>query len=415
MHIDTKVARFDAAPGDPYRPTSTPIYQTATFEQESATAFGEYDYTRSGNPTRAVLEARLAELEFGRHGFAFTSGMCALSTLLRVAFALHATDERRASLIVGSDIYGGTTRLIERLVAPLGVHVKSIDTTDLAAVAEALDASRGVPTWVLLETPSNPLLRISDLSAIARLTRAAGARFAVDNTALSPYLQNPLELGADVVVHSGTKHLGGHGDVTAGALVTRDEQLAESIGFLQNAEGTALAPFDSWLLLRGMKTLAVRVAQETRNAIEVASFLESAPGICRVHYPGLESNAGFGVQQRQARGPGQLVSFETGNDELSRLLCEETQLFRIAVSFGSTGSTISMPCHMSHASVPDSAIEEGRALALPSDLVRLSVGLEDASDLIGDLQRVLGLTRKQRRDNSGVAWTEEHGGVGSKP
>ncbi|MBL4771652.1 MAG: PLP-dependent transferase [Planctomycetes bacterium] len=389
MHIDTRFARFDAAPGDPCRPTSTPIYQTATFEQESALEFGRFDYTRSGNPTRTVLEDKLAELEGGRFGFALASGMAALSTLLRAAFSLDVTPTSRGSLIVGSDLYGGTTRLIERLVAPLGVTVSSVDTTDLQAVREALANPSSGPTWILLESPSNPLLRVSDIPAIAELAHASGARLAVDNTALSPYLQNPLALGADVVAHSGTKHLGGHGDVTAGALVTRDEGLAEAIGFLQNAEGTALAPFDSWLLLRGIKTLAVRVAQENRNALEVAKFLERHPAVSKVHYPGLPSHAGHDLLKKQARGTGGLLSFETKDPAFSRAICESTKLFTIAVSFGSTNSTISLPCKMSHASVPDQAIKQGRIAPLPADLVRLSIGLENPGDLIEDLKQAL--------------------------
>ncbi|MFT7485267.1 MAG: cystathionine beta-lyase [Candidatus Paceibacteria bacterium] len=387
MHIDTRLARFDVAPGDGNRPTSTPIYQTATFTQESALVFGEFDYSRSGNPTRRVLEEQLASLERGRLGFAFGSGMAAISNLLRAAF-LHGGGQR-AHLIVSADVYGGTSRLIERLLAPAGVRVQVVDTRNLPLLASILERSGPGPALVLMETPSNPLLQVSDIAAIASLTHQAGARLAVDNTALSPYWQNPLELGADVVIHSATKHLGGHGDVTAGATVTSDPELAEAIGFLQNAEGTALAPFESWLLLRGIKTLAVRVAQESRNALVLAEFLEEHPLVKRVHYPGLAAHPGHDLQAAQARGFGQLLSFETGDLELSRRLCEETQLFSIAVSFGSTCTTISMPSHMSHASVPDEAFASGRVAHLPSDLVRVSVGLEDPRDLVEDLEHVL--------------------------
>ncbi len=389
MHIDTRIARLASAPGEPHGSTSTPIYQTATFAQESPLEFGDFDYSRSGNPTRQVLEDKLADLEGGSFGFAFSSGMAALSNLLRAAFADGTRYAGRGSLIVGSDLYGGTTRLIERLVAPMGVRVQSVDTTDLSAVDGALASATGGPTWILLESPSNPLLRISDIPAIAQLARGHGARLAVDNTALSPYLQNPLALGADVVVHSATKHLGGHGDVTAGALVTDDESLAESIGFLQNAEGTALGPFDSWLLLRGIKTLGVRVSQEMRNAQRVAQFLQSHPAVLTVHYPGLASHPGHDLLQTQARGAGSLLSFETQSPRLSKHICQSTDLFTIAVSFGSTSSTIGMPCHMSHASVPDQAIRSGRVAPLPRDLVRLSIGLEDPEDLIADLGRAL--------------------------
>jgi cystathionine beta-lyase len=399
MYIDTRVASFTAAPGDPYRPTSTPIYQTATFEQESALAFGEYDYSRSGNPTRTVLEQHLASLEGGSIGMAFSSGVGALSALLRSTFTPDAKGAggshgaQAGHLIIGDDLYGGTTRLIERLVTPLGVHVQSVDTTDLEAIERALDrcarSAHSGPCLVLLETPSNPLLRISDIRALSRLAHTAGAKLAVDNTALSPYLQNPLELGADIVVHSATKHLGGHGDVTAGALITNDEAMGEAIGFLRNAEGSGLAPFDSWLLLRGMKTLGVRVAQESRSALEIARFLEQSLGEGAVHYPGLHSAKGHELQRSQARGFGQLISFRTGDAKVSQGICEVAQLFAIAVSFGSTNSTISMPYSMSHASVSDEAVAAGRATPPPADLVRLSIGLEDPRDLIADLGAAL--------------------------
>ena len=393
MHIDTRVARFDAAPGDPYRPTSTPIYQTATFGQDSASEFGEYDYSRSGNPTRTVLEAKLADLEGGTIGFALASGMAALSVLLRSVLAPSAdTDSHAGWLLVGADLYGGTTRLIEKLVAPLGVCVRSVDTTDLAATSAALDELQGRRGrgLVLLETPSNPLLRVTDLRAVARLAKQAGALLAVDNTALSPYFQRPLEHGADIVVHSGTKHLGGHGDVTAGVLVTKDKDVAGGLAFLQNAEGIALGPFESWLLLRGIKTLGVRVAQEARNAMEVALFLARKLGPQNVFYPGLESHQGHLLQKSQASGFGQLISFRAGDAPSAKAICEATRLFTIAVSFGSTNSTISMPCRMSHASVPDEAIAAGRVAALPGDLVRLSIGLESPRDLICDLEAAMG-------------------------
>ncbi len=394
MHIDTRFARFDAAPGDPCRPTSTPIYQTATFEQESPLEFGRFDYTRSGNPTRTVLESKLAELEGARFGFALTSGMAAISTLLRAAFSTGNSFPSRGSLIVSSDLYGGTTRLIERLVAPLGVRVQVVNTTDLQALRKALVRPTLNPTWVLLESPSNPLLQVSDLPAIAALVHSCGARLAVDNTALSPYLQNPLDLGADLVAHSATKHLGGHGDVTAGALMTDDEDLADAIRFLQNAEGTALTPFDCWLLLRGIKTLAVRLSQENKTTLAVAEFLERHPAVRKVHYPGLRNHPGHALLKKQARGAGGLLSFETGDPALSKAICESTALFTIAVSFGSTNSSIGMPCKMSHASVPRQALEQGRIAPLPPDLVRLSIGLENRDDLIEDLKQALACSTK---------------------
>lgn len=386
MNIDTRVARFEPAPGDPYRPTSTPLYQTATFEQESADEFGEYDYSRSGNPTRAVLERQIASLESGRFGFAFSSGMAAISTVLRATLL----GEGRATpvsgdLFVGQDLYGGTTRLIERILAPRGVNVHRADTTDVQALRRCLEnASPGF--WLFLESPSNPLLHVSDIEGVGHVVHESGGRLIVDNTALSLYLQNPLELGADLVLHSATKHLGGHGDVTAGVVATNDELLADALTFLQNAEGNALPPFDSWLLLRGLKTLGVRLKHECASALELARFLERSSFATRVYYPGLDEHPGREILERQARGYGQLLSFETGDVELSRRICEETSLFTIAVSFGSANSTISLPCRMSHASVPESALASGRVQRLPRDLVRVSVGLEDVEDLISDLE-----------------------------
>jgi cystathionine beta-lyase len=364
--------RSDACPGDPHRPTSTPIYQTATFAQESAFELGRYDYSRSGNPTRAVLERELARLELGRRGLAFASGMAALSTLARLVPA-------GGTLVAGDDLYGGTYRLLEEVLGRAGVRVRFVDVTDGAAVEREL--ARGADL-LLVETPTNPLQRVADVRGLAALARARGTLFAVDNTHLSPWLQNPLELGADVVVHSATKHLGGHGDLTAGALVVRDEALGERLAFLQNAEGNALAPFEAWLLLRGLKTLGLRVERAVRNAEQVARFLAAAPLVTRVHYVGLASHPGHALHARQARGPGSVVAFETGSVELSRRVVERLELFTIAVSFGSVASQATLPCRMSHKSIPAGVRAERR---LPEDLVRLSIGIEDAQDLVDDL------------------------------
>ncbi|MCA8981600.1 MAG: cystathionine beta-lyase [Planctomycetes bacterium] len=376
MHFDTRLVHAGSVPGDPHAPTSTPIYQTATFAQEDALGGGRYDYTRSGNPTREVLERQLAELEGGTHASAFASGMAALTAITRLVRA-------GQRILAGSDLYGGTFRLLTQVLPSLGIEADFVDTTDLGAVAAAL---RPETALVLVETPTNPLQRIVDLRAVARLVHEYGALLAVDNTFLSPVLQRPLELGADLVVYSATKHLAGHGDATAGAVITRDERIAERVVFVQNAEGTALAPFESWLVLRGVQTLALRVSRAQHSARRIARFLAQHPDVTRVHYAGLPSHAGHALHASQADGPGTVVSFETGSFERSRRLVDACRLFSIAVSFGGVRSQISLPGKMSHASIP-AAVRADRAL--PEDLVRVSVGIEDPRDLLADLQHAL--------------------------
>jgi cystathionine beta-lyase len=376
MKLATRLVRFQPAPGDAYLAVSPPLYQTATFAQESALEPGPYDYSRSGNPTRRLLEQRVAELEGAGHALAYASGLAALAAVVRVAAG-------GGEVLAGDDLYGGTYRLLSRQLAGQGMAVRYVDAANLAAVAAAI----GPRTRLLLvETPTNPLLRVADLGALAGLAHAAGALLAVDNSLLSPYLQRPLELGADVVVHSATKCLSGHSDLTAGVVAVTDAGLARELAFAQNAEGTALSPFEAWLLQRGMKTLAVRLDRQEANARRIAELLAGHPRVLRVHYPGLASHPGHELQRRQARGAGSVVSFETGSVEVSRHIAETTRLFTISVSFGSTGSLISLPCRMSHASIP-AAVRQSRAL--PEDLVRLAVGIEDAGDLLGDLEQAL--------------------------
>ena len=353
-----------------------PIYQTATFRQPGAVEFGEYDYSRSGNPTRSVLEQQLAELEGGAHACAFASGMAAITALTRT---LNSGDE----MIAGDDLYGGTVRLLERVLSRQAVTVRYVDATDPAAVKDALSPRTKL---ILIESPSNPLLRISDIRSLSQIAAAAGVLLAVDNSMLSPILQQPLSLGADFVIHSATKFLCGHSDVTAGAVVTNDATLHEQIAFQQNAEGAALAPFESWLLLRGLKTLALRVERQNESAAKIAEFLQIHDAIKNVYYPGLKNHPGYQLQRSQAAGDGSVITFTTGDAEASRKIVEATKLFTIAVSFGSVGSTISLPCYMSHASIPAALKEK---LAPPEDLIRLSVGIEDPGDLIEDLQQAL--------------------------
>jgi cystathionine beta-lyase len=368
--------RFDASPGDPWRANSTPIYQTATFAQESATEFGAFDYSRSANPTRAVLETQLARLEMGERAFAFASGMAALSALTRLVPC-------GGHILAGNDLYGGSYRLLEQVAPRLGLKTSYVDVSDLDAVERAFVSTTQL---LLIETPTNPLQRIADIRSLAKIAQRHGARLAVDNSLLSPWLQKPLNLGADVVVHSATKHLCGHGDVLAGALVVRDADLAAQFAFFQNAEGNALAPFDCWLLLRGMKTLGVRLERAQANAARIAKFLAAHARVKRVHYAALCENPARELHFSQAGGAGSVLSFETGDALVSKRIVEALQLFTISVSFGSTTSQVSLPCSMSHKSIPASVRS---AHALPDDLVRLSVGIECADDLIADLAAAL--------------------------
>lgn len=359
---------------DAYGAIVPPIYQTATFEQSTATEFGEYDYTRSGNPTRTLVEQQLAALEDARYACAFASGMAALTALTRIA-------KSGEEIIAGDDLYGGTVRLLDRIASHQNISVRYVDTTRGDEVRSVVT---GRTRFILIETPSNPLIRISDISELSSIAREAGAYLAVDNSMLSPVLQRPLHFGADIVVHSATKFLSGHSDVTAGALITNNATLHQQIAFQQNAEGAGLSPFESWLLLRGLKTLALRVERQNSSAEKIARFLQTRTEVTQVFYPGLTDHPGGEIHKVQARGHGAVVSFTTGDEELSTDIVQSTKLFKVAVSFGSVGSTISLPCRMSHASIPRALRHR---LAPPSDLVRLSVGIEDADDLLEDLQR----------------------------
>jgi len=355
---------------------ATPIYQTATFEQEHADSFGKYDYSRSGNPTRRVLEDQVAALENGTRGFAFSSGMAAIAT---VTHLLKSGDE----ILADWDLYGGTARLFGRVLPRSGITVRYIDASDPASLeAHITPATR----MIYVESPTNPTLRIVDLRAVAAVAQRHGILFCVDNSTMSPYLQNPLDLGADIALHSATKFLCGHSDVTGGIVVVKDPKLADDLYFLQNAEGTALGPFDSYLVLRGLKTLKVRMDAQQRNAALVAEFLSTHPAVGTVLYPGSESHIGNHIHSAQARGGGAVLSFTAASAAAAKSIAETTELFSISVSFGSVHSTISIPVKMSHASVP---AEIFASRAIPESLLRLSIGVEDPGDLIADLSRSL--------------------------
>jgi cystathionine beta-lyase len=376
MKFASKLIQFDAAPGDRFRPTATPIYQTATFEQEHADRFGDFDYSRSGNPTRKVLEDHVATLEGGTRGFAFASGMAAITAVART---LRTGDE----ILADSDLYGGTCRLFTRVLERSGITARYADAGDLATFAARITPNTRL---IYVESPTNPLLRVLDLRALAALAHAHDALLVVDNSLMSPYLQRPIELGADVVLHSATKFLCGHADVTGGVVVVKDEKLAEDIAFLQNAEGNALGPFDCFLLQRGLKTLKLRVDAQQRNAQQIAEFLAADPRVERVFYPGLATHPDYELQRSQASGAGSVLSFTAHSVEAAKAGAERAKMFQICVSFGSIHSTISLPGCMSHASVPP---EIAATRELPPQLVRISVGIEDAGDLIADLDQAL--------------------------
>lgn len=373
MEFETRLLTFDPAPGDRCRPANTPIYQTATFRQDSATGFGDYDYSRSGNPTRAVLESQLAALESGSRAFCFSTGLAAITAITRL---LKPGEE----ILACDDLYGGTYRLFSRILANRGVHVRYIDFSDISAVAAALTPQVRL---VYLESPTNPLLHIIDIRKLAGLAARTGALVCVDNSTMSPFLQRPLELGASIVLHSATKFLCGHSDVMAGAAVVRDPALAEELYLIQNGEGAGLSPFDSFLVLRGLKTLALRMREQQLNAEQIARFLLAHPRVSAVYYPTLASNGEATLHAQQASGPGAVLSFQTGDPELSRKLVEALQIFNITVSFGGVNSTVSLPNYMSHASIPEHLRTQKQ---IPRDLVRLSVGIEAVADLVADLE-----------------------------
>jgi len=376
MKFATRLQNLAGTLADPYDAMATPIYQTATFAQQQANAFGAFDYSRSGNPTRKVLEEQMAALEGGTHGYAFASGMAALTTLTRT---LRPGDE----VVADWDVYGGTSRLFQSILERSAITVRYVDATGLDQTKSAITQATKL---LFVESPTNPLLRVLDLQGLANVAKTAGIRFAVDNSTMSPYLQNPLALGADVVIHSATKFLGGHSDVTGGVLVVNDTKLAEEIAFLQNAEGNALAPFDSFLVLRGLKTLKLRMDAQQDNAAQIAAYLAGHGRVDQVYYPGLASHPGHAQQLTQARGSGSILGFRAGSVERANDIARKTKLFAIAVSFGSVHSTIGVPHSMSHASVP-AGLKAGRGI--PADLVRVSVGVEDSGDLLDDLRASL--------------------------
>jgi cystathionine beta-lyase/cystathionine gamma-synthase len=353
-----------------------PIYQTSTYVQEGVGKHKGYEYARTQNPTREALERNVAALERADHGIAFASGMAAIHAIVQT---LTAGDE----ILLGDNLYGGTYRLLDKVMNPLGMAFRTVPTRDPATVAEAIGPKTRM---LLIETPSNPVMILTDIPAVSAICRERGVRLVVDNTFMTPYFQRPLEMGADVVVHSSTKYLNGHSDMVGGIAVTRDAGAAESLRFLQNAAGAVPGPFDAWLALRGIKTLALRMERHALNAIRIARFLESHPSAERVIYPGLESHPQYDLARRQMRGFGGMVSVDLGSFDEARRVLPRFKIFSLAESLGGVESLVSHPASMTHASVPE---PERRKVGLTDGLIRFSVGCEDAEDLIEDVKQAL--------------------------
>lgn len=376
MQDETRLAHAGLIPDEQYGAVSAPIYQTATFRHPEVGKSTGFDYTRSENPTRQVLETEMAALEEAAGAFAFSTGMAALTT---VCLMFQAGDE----VLVSDDLYGGTWRLLEDVLAPLGLKARYVDMGDLGAVRKALSpATRGL----LVETPTNPLMKIADLQALGTLAREKNLLYIVDNTFLTPWLQKPHRFGADIVVHSGTKYLSGHNDTLCGLATARTPELAARLKFLQNATGGVLSPWESWLVLRGLKTLALRMDRAQANALALARFLKAHPAVTAVYYTGLEGHPGREVHQTQARGDGAMVSFRVKTPDQAVKIINSVKVISFAESLGGVESLITWPAVQTHAAIPE---ETRKALGVTGDLLRLSVGIEALEDLRADLAQAL--------------------------
>jgi len=354
----------------------TPIYQTSTYVQEALGKHKGYEYARTQNPTRSAVEANIAALERGRGALAFASGMAAISAVLTFV-------KQGDRVVVTEDLYGGTYRLFQRLLTRFGIRFTYVDSSRIEAVEKTMGDDVKL---VFLETPTNPVLRITDLRAVSELAHRFGARVVVDNTFMSPFFQRPLELGADLVVHSTTKYLNGHSDSVGGMVVASRQEDIEHLAFVQNAVGAILSPFDSWLLLRGTKTLALRMERHNQNAVALAEFLSKHPKVQKVYYPGLPDHPGHQLAKKQMSGFGGMISFETGSLQAARKILEGVTVFSLAESLGGVESLISHPATMTHASIP---VEDRLRFGVTEGLVRLSVGVEDLEDLEADLRQAL--------------------------
>ena len=360
---------------------NVPIYQTSTYRQFELEGSPKWEYSRTGNPTRAALEALIAELEGGTAGFAFASGMAAITAVLQ----LFKSGDK---ILISSNVYGGTYRVLDKVFRQFGLTYDYVDTSDIASIEAAITEDVRA---ILIESPANPLMTVTDIAAVSALAKAHGVLSIVDNTFMTPYLQRPLELGADIVIHSATKYLGGHSDLVAGLVVVKDEALAQRLAFLQNATGGVLGPFDAFLLIRGIKTLAVRMDRHVENAEKIARWLAGHEAVARVHYPGLEGDPGYAVNRTQAKNGGAMISFTLKDNYDFRAFFKSLKLILLAESLGGVESLICHPSTMTHASIPrDIRLKVG----ISDNLIRLSPGIEAAEDLIHDLEQAIAASKE---------------------
>jgi cystathionine beta-lyase len=363
---------------------SVPIYQTSTYVQDAPGVNRGFDYSRTNNPTRKIAEDLIAKLEEGDAGFAFASGLAAIDAVLKL---LRSGDE----ILACDDIYGGSFRIFTHIYEKFGIRVKYTDTTNIQNVIDNITDNT---KFVWIETPTNPTLKITDIRAVAAIAQTVNALLVVDNTFASPVQQQPLTLGADIVIHSATKYLGGHSDIIAGAVVTKTRELSEKLKFIQNSSGAVLGPFDSWLLIRGIETLSLRIEKHNANAEKIAAFLDTEPAIDALYFPGLSRHINHDIARRQQNGFGSVISFSLRDDtiEAAEAVVTSTKLFKLAESLGGIKSLICHPAQMTHKSIPAATRQ---AAGVKDSLIRLSVGLEDADDLINDLKQAFARVRKQ--------------------
>ncbi|MFB7638483.1 bifunctional cystathionine gamma-lyase/homocysteine desulfhydrase [Peribacillus butanolivorans] len=355
---------------------SVPIYQVSTYKQDGPGDHRGYEYSRTGNPTRHALEELISELEEGKRGFAFGSGMAAMTAVMML---LNQGDH----VLLTDDVYGGSFRIMTKVLNRFGIEATFVNTSDIHTIKKEIKSNTKA---LFIESPTNPLLKITDLESVSKIANANGLLTIVDNTFSTPYWQNPLNLGADIVLHSATKYLGGHSDVVAGLVAVNDEKLGNDLHFIQNSTGGVLGPQDSWLLMRGMKTLGIRMEEHEKNTFQIVRFLTEHKGVSKIYYPGLENHPNHDIAKKQSRGFGGMVSFDVGSAEKAERVLEKVKYFTLAESLGAVESLISVPALMTHASIPANRRAE---LGITDGLIRISVGLEDAEDLVEDLEQAL--------------------------
>lgn len=379
-HIATKLIHGGIYGDEKTGSVNVPIYQTSTYEQEIPGVHKGYEYSRTGNPTREALEKLIADLEGGTAGFAFASGLAAITAVL----SLFRSGDK---LVISDNVYGGTFRVLDKVFRNFGIDFEMVDTTDTKAVEKAIDESVKA---VYIETPTNPLLGITDIKAVADIAKKKGVLSIVDNTFYTPYLQRPIELGTDIVIHSATKYLGGHSDLIAGLVVVNNEELAEKLAFIQNSTGGVLQPFDSFLLIRGIKTLGVRLDRHVENAEKLAEFLKNHPDVKKIYYPGLKEHPGYPVNERQAKNGGAMISFELKADHDINTFFRKLDIIALAESLGGVESLVCHPASMTHAAIPKEIRDK---VGITEGLIRLSVGIEDAEELQKDLEQAIVASR----------------------